>query len=472
MSVPRAVERIPKFRRWALAIVFVAFALRLSFFRAIAAHPERFFQPDSAGYHDLALNLLRFHRFGEYDAAGVWSPHVNRTPAYPLFLAAVYALFGLTPAAVMLLQVMISTLCVALTFWLARLWAGARVGVWAAAWLSVEVGSVIYANQVMTETLFSCTLLGAMIVWSVIVRRARWRRAFLCGALLGAGALIRPVLLYFALAVGVLTVALYPARGRWRAALTMLLAVGLIVAPWMTRNYAIMQRAELSVIQARNLFFFNVGHLRAARQHISYQEARVQLEQEARGELADEVLEHPGRLADYYQRKAVSEIRANWVDYAVVHLKGAALFFVIPTAGTVARALGWVRVRTGLLSNLMGRALDDTWRSFRDFHRQLGHVGDADWLFFGAVGYELLYLAAIDLCALWGAVTCLRDRRWGVLLLTLAVIGYFAMITGPVSYDARYRIPAIPFLALLAGLGQADLGARWRRIKSRKKDVQ
>jgi hypothetical protein len=57
----------------------------------------------------------------------------------------------------------------------------------------------------------------------------------------------------------------------------------------------------------------------------------------------------------------------------------------------------------------------------------------------------------------------LRDRRWDVLLLTVAAIGYFAAITGPVSYDARYRTPVIPFLALLAAVALVQFIRRRRR---------
>ncbi len=257
-----------------LTILLVAFVLRSTVFAAIARHPERLLQPDSHGYHRLAVSLVELHRFGTSTATGDWRPEVNRTPLYPAFLALDYLLFGAaSPSCAVLVQVLVSTLTVALAYRLGGLWGGRRVGALVALVLSVEVGSVIYARQLMTETLFDSVFTAGMLLWSPALRRRRWSYACAAGALLGMGALVRPVLFYF------------------------------------------------------------------------------------------------GPLAAFL---------------------------------------------IGLL----------------DQRRELNGG------------------------AAWGAYKCLRARRWDVLLSAGATIAYFALVTGPVSYDARYRIPVIPFMALLAAWGR------------------
>lgn len=445
-------------------ILIFAFTLRLLFFRAIIGHPERFLQPDSSGYHRLAINLIQSQRLGSFTETGDWVPDVNRMPMYPAFLAVVYAVFGPLPEAAILVQILVSTFTVALSCRLGKLWGGPLVGTLVSVLTSVEIGSIIYANQLMTETLFNCIFLGGMVAWSAMVQKGRWPYGLLGGLLLGLGTLVRPVLLYFGAVAGVLSLL---SRGSlkqhmWRV-LAVILTLALVVAPWMARNYTITGRAELSTLQAFNLLFFNVGKMRAAQQGIPHQDAFAQLEEETLQETFESIREHPGELAAYYQQKALGEIRAHWLDYAQVHLKGSLLFFAVPTAGTVARALGWVRSGTGLLTNITNRGILDTWRSFQEFRQQLTRTGGDDWFFFGAVGYELLFLALVNLGAIWGAIRCLCSRRWDVLLLTLAVIGYFAAVTGPVSYDARYRTPVVPFLALLAAIPFSWLIRRWHR---------
>ncbi len=436
-----------------LGILLVAFALRIAVFDAIAHHPERFLQPDSHGYHRLAVNLVELHRFGTLAETGDWQPEVNRTPLYPAFLALDYVLLGATsPTGAVLVQILVSTLVVALAYRLGKLWGGQRVGMLVALVLSVEVGSVIYASQLMTETLFNCVLTASTLLWSLALRRRRWTYACVGGGLLGLGALVRPVLFYFGPVAALLAWLLGPRRDRrrWQIALALFAAFALVIAPWMARNHALTGRAELSTIQASNLVHYNLVQLRAFLQDVSFSTARADLSDEIQRELGD-APRSDGDMAAYYQHKALTEIRAHPFAYLLVHLKGSLLFFVVPTVSTTARALGWVRTaRTGLLANLMSQSLGETWQAFLAFYRQLTRMAWDDWLFFGTLGYELLFLALLNLGAARGATRCLRARRWDVLLLAGVTSAYFALVTGPVSYDARYRIPVIPFLALLA----------------------
>ena len=426
-----------------ILILLVAFTLRMLLFWAMVGHPERFFQVDSSSYQSGAISLLQYHQF---------PPNLDRPPLYLVFLAAIYTAFGPFPTAAIIVQIFISTFTVAIAYFLGRLWHSPRAGVVVAVLMSIEIGSVLYANQVMTETLFNCALLGGMSIWGVMVRRKQWRYGFLSGGILGLSTLIRPILFYFGPVVGLLSLLLYRGgrRERWLAAFSVVLAFALVIIPWIIGNYAVTGRAQISINQSISLLFYNVRQLRAFQQGISAEAAHTQLREEVQRETSDIIQQDQAELLSYYEQKALSEIRANWSDYALVHLKGSLVFFVMPTAGTVARALGWIRAGTGLQANLMTRGLLVTLQSFRNFHSQLSEVGKGDLLFFGAMGYELLYLLLLNVGAVWGSIRCLRCRRWRVLLFAVPVVGYFALVTGPLSYDARYRMPVMPFLALLA----------------------
>jgi 4-amino-4-deoxy-L-arabinose transferase-like glycosyltransferase len=436
----------------------------MSLFGTMVGHPDRFLQVDSSNYYPVAINLLKSGKFGSLDDTGEWIPNIDRTPGYPAFLAIIYAVFGPLSEAAMIIQTLVSTLTVAIAYHLGRLWAGRRAGLIVALLMTVEVGSILYANQVMTETLFSLGFVGGIVLWSVMVRKRQWQYGFLSGAVLGLTTLIRPILYYFGPVIAV--VSLLSCRGpktkRLLAALSVFLIFALAIAPWLARNHAIMGRAQLSTVQGITLLFFNVRQLRAHQQGISITEAQVQLAEELQQQAPEAILQDRVKLSEYSQQKAIAEIRANLGDYALVHLKGSMVFFFMPTSGVVARAMGWVRTGTGLQANFMTRGLLETLRSFRDFRDQL-QIGAGDLLFFGTAGYEMAYLLVLNAGAVWGAVECLRTRRWDLLLLTVSTIGYFALITGPVSYDARYRIPVIPFLALLAAVAFSGFIGRRRR---------
>ena len=180
-----------------VVIMLIAFVLRMLVFNAISDEPSRYFQTDSGQYQSLAENLLQYQVFGAKTENSNWRLETNRTPLYPTFLALTYRIFGLLPAKAMLLQILLSVVVVALAFRFGRIWGGFQIGVLSAFLLSIELGSILYASQLMTETLFNLFFLGGLVFWSTMLNQQRWQYGLLCGAMLGLGTLVRPVLFYF-----------------------------------------------------------------------------------------------------------------------------------------------------------------------------------------------------------------------------------------------------------------------------------
>jgi len=437
-------------------VLAIALALRGGLYLLLLRHPDRYLQPDSHGYHALALSLGQ-GCFGVLTEAGVCLPETGRVPLYPALLAACYALFGPHPEAAAALQVVLSSATVALAYLLGAAWAGSRVGLLLAALLAVEAGSVLYANQIMAETLFGLVLLASVLAWSRLVREARWQDGLIAGLTLGLATLVRPVSIYLIVVPVLLTLWFRrnSASGRWLAVGALCLGHALVLTPWILRNATQAGSARVSDIQGTNLLFYNAAHLRAARQGVSFGEARSEIREEVRREAADLPR---GELAAHHQRKALAEIGADLPGYAWVHAKGSAALLVLPTSNVVARSLGWTRTAgSGLLANLLQRDLGPSWDAFQRFRS--GRQGGA--LFLASVVYEVAYLGFVYLLALLGVVRLVRRRAWSCLALALLTIGYFAAVTGPVGYDPRYRLPAMPLVLMLSAVGLAACSRRW-----------
>jgi hypothetical protein len=99
---PRSFARLGR-------IALLALCVRLVFFLLVrpwspAVESGFVLQGDARGYHELATTLLTQHRlaYGATDA-----PNALRTPGYPVFVAALYALFGWHPWVVMLFQILL-----------------------------------------------------------------------------------------------------------------------------------------------------------------------------------------------------------------------------------------------------------------------------------------------------------------------------------------------------------------------------
>lgn len=187
----------------------------------------------------------------DYDALG-WSlangsgyelnhaPYTFRPPGYPVFLAAVYMLFGHSIAAVKILQsVLDAATCVMILLIGERLFAR-RVGVIAGAIAAVYPFLIVYTGFVLSEALF--VFLSTVFLYALLRFREHWSWRWLAvaGLLLGGMNLVRPAVL---LLPAVLFFWLWIELGAKRraAVFAVVLALWMLVPilPWTVRNYLV-----------------------------------------------------------------------------------------------------------------------------------------------------------------------------------------------------------------------------------------
>jgi 4-amino-4-deoxy-L-arabinose transferase-like glycosyltransferase len=137
-----------------------------------------------------------------------------------------------------LIQHLLGVGTVALTFVLGRLVFGRLGGAIAALLTAVSAPLIVYEHYVLTESLFTPAITGAMVVRVIAMRSSRRRAAFAAGVSLGLAAMVRPVgqVLAPVLLAGV-ALSRWP---RWREVIlaTVICGLGLVVAltPWAIRN--------------------------------------------------------------------------------------------------------------------------------------------------------------------------------------------------------------------------------------------
>ncbi len=199
--------------------------------------PPLLIPPSFESYDALGWNLARGEGFTLADD-GIVSPHFFRTPGYPLFLAAVYALFGHAPKAVYAIHIVLHLLTVVLIFVLARRCFNERVASLASLLVAVFPLTTMYIPTVLPEVL--STFLLALSLWlfkRVLDKNSPWL-AFLTGAIMAYSALVRPVfallsLLCFAGAWWVNR----RRQGLLRPFVVLHLGFLLVWLPWVARNY-------------------------------------------------------------------------------------------------------------------------------------------------------------------------------------------------------------------------------------------
>jgi 4-amino-4-deoxy-L-arabinose transferase-like glycosyltransferase len=228
--------------RWTVAAVLAAgFAYRIVFLLMPLSLDD-----DTTAYTELARNWFRHGIYGFFNGDMI-QPSLVRLPGYPLFLGAVFSVFGWGhPHAVLVVQALIDLAGCWLLWDCARREVSRRAG-WAVLLLAVFCPfTAAYAVTGLTESLSIFCV--ALAIWALarLVRAVRAGKPVLgpllaLAAAMGYGMLLRPdgVLLTAAFCAGILWYTRESAgagRGLRLAVVAGLLAV-LPLVPWTIRNY-------------------------------------------------------------------------------------------------------------------------------------------------------------------------------------------------------------------------------------------
>jgi len=71
------------------------------------------------------------------------------------------------------------------------------------------------------------------------------------------------------------------------------------------------------------------------------------------------------------------------------------------------------------------------------------------------VFFQLLLLGLLWLAFARGTLRLWKQKEWLTVFLALGMIAYFCLVAAGPETNARFRIPLLPFLAVVAGFGIA-----------------
>ena len=441
-----------------LVLLILAGLLRAVMLWAVVQYPDRAIRRDSEEYILVARNLLAGHGIS-LQHNPPFTPTAFRTPVFPLMIAMIYKVFGINNIAVVLVQIVISLLTVGLTYWLGRLlfseseaWSGALL-------FSLSSAPAVYAVFIWSETLF--TLLLLLNLLCLVFYQERKSAGWLAAAALLAGLMIlcRPVAVLFPALIIVLIWLAEPQK--WRKALVrgaaFLIACGLTLSPWILRNMVQLGTPTISTISSNYLLFYNAASLVADQEGISQAQAYKELETRVGVELAA----LPGPITEAVQSKLYSDlgrriILAHPFRFIFIHLKEDLNNF-LPDVTDFLELMGVTQGAKGTLSVL----------------NQYGLIAAIDHYFAGKtwliafVSPWIVLLGWIYLTDLSGIYTLIKRKHWfGLALLSLPVL-YFMLMPGA-SSNPRFRVPVMPYLCLLGGVGCSQLAAWMNGVLKRR----
>ena len=442
-----------------IASVFVhALTLLAAYLRTGRIDGYAFASLDCQEYFAIGRNVARYRAFSQSKAPPV-RPDTWRTPGYPLFLGGMAAVFGDSPAALIVGQQVLAGLSVLLVFRIAAGWLSQRRAAIVSALFLIEPYRLYYSLWLLATTLFTTVLLVAWWVWARVAERDRRSVSWyaVLGGLAGLLVLVGPVAIFVPVAIGI-GVTVNELRGARRGGCGLatalkkalypvaLFAVGctIVVGSWMARNRAVAGHFALSDQSGVVLAYFKATEVELWRQgRIAERYLETSLDP-ARATwphgVWDEIDAHLQDKLFQLPEDQRSELR--WVNLAQGNKTGVDSFEVSKTLGGIGWSYLWkspvdtaacclVRCAS-LLTSPMDLALKPP--SGVPVER---------------LGWSLKGLVYLVLC-IWVLARLVRGRlTFAAAYFPLACTIALLLATTP-QVDPRFRVPMIPFLLLVA----------------------
>lgn len=237
------------------ALFLVAVGLRVLALVVLGLGPEPF------EYEDLALSLLAGHG---YQRSYLSVMHYSQGPPfYPFFAAGVYALTSHSQTALVVTQIVASSLVPVVIYWIGRSLGCSRpVGALAATGSVVHPGLIVYAVRKLHPLTFDALLIAVVVLVGLRLADTHRRGSFFFGGVaLGVAALSRPTIVVFGAIIAAWLVVRGLRQGRdGRGDLGLRVAcfvvgAALVMSPWVIRNYAVHGRIVFVTTDTAELFW-------------------------------------------------------------------------------------------------------------------------------------------------------------------------------------------------------------------------
>lgn len=431
-------------------VLLAALVLRLSLFFAIRNNdPRNFRQPDSGVYLLLADNLLKTSLFSSSEKSP-YSPEYNRTPAYPVFLS-VLKIFGAGDNSIILFQIAMSVGFVFMIMHFCRYFLGlsAQACALAGALVALDIPTIVLANSILTETLATFLLLAGVYFVALYIRTRAITALVPASIMFGLCSLCRPsaMLLPVFIAAALFALKRSFSAKNFTAAIVFLLGYVLVISPWLARNNAIFGGPFLSTISYDNLLYVQAAGVLSVAEKISLEQAADNLLREFNARHADAVKN--GTLLTIKKLEGVDAfavITSHPFYFAANYARSVLNMLLRPIRNDIDIMLGYTRSHGTL----------EIWGNNEPggfFSRLLGSTSRFTIIL--CVFQLLILLAAYSLAGA-GVVRGFSGGEPFIAVL-FSVIVYFCLVSGAPETYARFRVPIMPFIAILSAAGLENI---------------
>ncbi len=369
-------------------------------------------------------------------------------PFYPLFISPFVHLIPKSAevaqlVAIRLAQAGVDTLTVLFVYLLARRLFGERVGRIALIAQAFDPRCLFTTGTIATETLFIALFTGSLLAYLWADEGVRMERYVLSGALLGLAVLTRPIpLLFPAILLIHILLKRRERRGALRGWAALVVAMALVVTPWMVRT-AIVSGKLIPVSDTAFVHFW-----RASREDGDVITSDTAVKEAAEEDNLDRSAKAKG-VADPYVAAGLRNILEAPLPWLGRTLAKTVASYLQPY-GTVILTPRGAGVRQALQAFLGGEAplsavltVPGLWR------RLLMYI----WHYWGLIGGGV-------------ALVLTTRRRWHELLPLWGWLAYATAVTALLLIEPRYVFPVMFVLTIFAAYATARA---WDALRARQR---
>ena len=401
---------------------------------------------DTTDYLAIAKNLAVN---GVYSKSAVvpFIPNFLRLPGYPFWLAFVYSIFkSFTPA--IFLGMVVFALSAPLTYLIMKEVFSEKLAFWSGIIFALEPRMAFSAPFILSEQIFLPLFLLAVFFAVKFFNNSQKKNYILLSALFtGFLALFKSIALY----LWPLFVFLFYLRVRKNylpkeaikiIGLSVLILI-FVIAPWLIRNKIVLDTWQLSLTGGTVIYW---GHLEILERYLGTPSGL------AYQKLIDKANRLAGsnwetaKAAKILTREAFTAIKNHPKEYFRVYTSNLPLFFITDGyKGIISYTTNMSQNYTNfsdLLLRLKFREFFEGLKDFSIFNIILPIVGRSVWLGFTILSFFGIYLG----------IKNMTEKRLLLIFFTFIIL-YFALLTGPIGFDPRYRMPVNAFLIAFALVG-------------------
>jgi hypothetical protein len=437
-----------------LLIAISAIAVRLIPLWRGSVHFAIFPGGDSDQYRELAEGLRHGCGFARLLNGACTTPEILRTPGYPLLLT----MQSGVASTLVVQSVMAGAICWLVAHWLERRWNLAAALVAEAA-VALDMPSVTMANLILSDALFQLLLVLAVLPpLGVATReyhpRNAWLEVILAAIASAFAILTRPIaiLLPITTPLPLLFSSHVPRRNRFAFASLLFMVPTAVTSGWVLRNYAMTGYCGLSTISSVNLYLYRAADIIARSDHTSFEQAQRTLVGRLGLSLAEVYDSRPNSadVARQMMRLGKHIVVAHPREALIMTFESTLYMAAVPDRNALAWVLGlhdW-QIQPGQAS-LAAEPLTLTGVSAQILRTLQSPLLTFLVLFQGVlIGFTWLGMAR----ALSLSLDRDRDYRLSILYLAAMAILFIVLAAGAEA-TVRFRMPIVPLLAIVMGLG-------------------